>query len=149
MMRRFCVIVVTVFLVVGCSDRCARTTHQTESAEVEGQDVSYAETTDSAADVEARESAAHDEVDAALRDLVYPGSKLEGQFTAGNMVSFQFVSPDGFVNVVDYYRGKFPDTNVGSGTSVYFGKQNLDGSNVTVTLTKLDDGTQVILRQEK
>ena len=35
------------------------------------------------------------------------------------------------------------------GTTVYFGTQNPDGSSLTVTLTKMDSGTQVILKLEK
>ena len=94
-------------------------------------------------------SHAGDEVDSALKDYVYPGSELGGRFSMGNMLSVQYTSQDEFIQVVNHYKKKFPDTNIGSGTSVYFGKQNPDGSNLTVTLTKLDNGTQIILRLEK
>jgi hypothetical protein len=67
----------------------------------------------------------------------------------GNTLSVQYTSQDEFIHVVNHYKKIFPDTNIGSGTSVYFGKMNPDGSNVTVTLTKLDNGTQIILKLSK
>ena len=86
------------------------------------------------------------EVDSALKEYVYPGSELEGQFSMGNMLSVQYISQDEFIHVVNHYKKKFPDTNIGSGTSVYFGKQTPDGGDLTVTLTELDNGTQIILK---
>ena len=94
-------------------------------------------------------SAGKSEVDSALKDYVYPGSELGGRFSTGNMLSVQYTSQDEFIHVVNHYKKKFPDTNIGSGTSVYFGKQNPDGSDLTVTLTKLDNGTQIILKLSK
>ena len=94
-------------------------------------------------------AAGESEVDSALKDYVYPGSELGGRFSMGNMLSVQYTSQDQFIHVVNHYKKKFPDTNVGSGTSVYFGKKNPDGSDLTVTLTKLDNGTQIILRLRK
>ena len=90
--------------------------------------------------------AGQSEADSALEGYVYPGSEEGGRFSMGNMVSVQYTSQDDFAKVVNHYRKKFPDTNVGSGTSVYFGKQNPAGSNITVTLTKMDNGTQIILQ---
>jgi hypothetical protein len=87
--------------------------------------------------------------DSALENYVYPGSEEGGRFSMGNMVSVQYTSQDEFVQVMNHYKKKFPNTNVGSGTSVYFGKQNPDGSDLTVTLTKLDNGTQIILQLNK
>jgi hypothetical protein len=92
---------------------------------------------------------AADELDSALKDYVYPGSELGGQFSMGNTLSVQFTSQDKFIDVVNHYKKKFPDTNIGSGTSVYFGKQNPDGGDLTVTLTELDNGTQIILKLTK
>jgi hypothetical protein len=86
------------------------------------------------------------EADSILKDYVYPGSEEGGRFSMGNMVSVQYTSPDEFAQVVNHYKKKFPETNVGAGTSVYFGKKNPDGSNLTVTLTKLDNGTQIVLQ---
>ena len=90
--------------------------------------------------------AGQSEVDSALKDYVYPGSELGGQFSMGNMSSVQCTSQDDFTRVVNHYKEKFPGTNVGSGTSVYFGKKNPDGSDLTVTVTKLDHGTQIVLQ---
>jgi hypothetical protein len=53
------------------------------------------------------------------------------------------------VKVVSFYKKKFPDTTVQPGTTVYFGKTNEDGSGITVTLTKLDNEIQIILRHDK
>ena len=101
-----------------------------------------------AADVDQAETkpAGQSDADSILKDYVYPGSEEGGRFSMGNMVSVQYTSQDEFVQVVNHYKKKFPDTNVGSGTSVYFGKENPDGSNITVTLTKLDNGTQIVLQ---
>jgi len=149
MMRTFWMITVTALLVLGCSKKSAQTTHKTERDQIERQDVIRPVMKNR--DVETRPGgpAGKNEVDSALKDYVYPGSESGGRFSMGNMLSVQYTSQDEFSHVVNHYKKKFPDTNIGSGTSVYFGKQNPDGSDLTVTLTKLDNGTQIILKLTK
>ena len=150
MMRMFWVITATAFLVLGCSEKGAQDTHKTEGDQIKGQDVIRPVMTDKEAlETKPGGPAGKSEVDSALKDFVYPGSELGGRFSMGNMLSVQYTSQDEFIHVVNHYKKKFPDTNIGSGTSVYFGKKIPDGSNLTVTLTKLDNGTQIILQLNK
>ena len=149
MMRMFLMIIATAFLVLGCSEKGAQTTHKTESDQIKGQDVIRPVMKNREVETKTGGSAGKNEVDSALKDYVYPGSELGGRFSTGNMLSVQYTSQDEFIHVVNHYKKKFPDTNIGSGTSVYFGKQNPDGSDLTVTLTKLDNGTQIILKLSK
>ncbi|MFC1452581.1 hypothetical protein ACFLSJ_04465 [Verrucomicrobiota bacterium] len=146
MMRVFWIIAATALLVLGCSDKGAQTADKTESGQIKGADVVRPQMKDREVEAKQGGPAGDNEVDPALKDYVYPGSELGGRFAMGNMLSLQYTSQDEFTKVVDHYKEKFPDTNVGPGTSVYFGKQNPDGSDLTVTLTKLDSGTQIILK---
>ena len=148
-MRMFWMITAVVFLVLGCSEVGAQDAHKTESDEIMGQDVTRPVMEDRAVEAKPGGPAGTSEVDSALEDYVYPGSELGGRFSMGNISSVQYTSQDQFIDVVNHYKKKFPDTNIGSGTSVYFGKKKPDGSNLTVTLTKLDNGTQIILQLTK
>ena len=149
MIRMFWMITATALLVLGCSEEGAQTTHKTESDQIKGQDVIRPVIKDKDVETQPEGPAVKSEVDPALKDYVYPGSELTEQFSMGNMLSVLYMSQDQFDSVVDHYKKKFPDTNIGSGTSVYFGKQNPDGKNLTVTLSKLDNGTQIILKLSK
>lgn len=148
-MRMFLMIAAMVLLALGCSKKGAQTTPETESDQIKGQDVVRPVVEDREVATKPGGPAEEGEVDPALKDYVYPGSELGGRFSMGNMLSVQYTSQDEFVDIVTHYKKKFPDTNVGSGTSVYFGKQSPDGSDLTVTLTKLDNGTQIILKLSK
>lgn len=148
-MRMFWMITATALLVLGCSEEGAQTTHKTESDQIKGQDVTRPVMKDREVETKPGGPAGKSEIDSALKDCVYPGSELGGRFSMGNTLSVQYTSQDEFIHVVNHYKKKFPDTNIGSGTSVYFGKKNPDGSNLTVTLTKLENGTQIILKLSK
>jgi len=149
MMRMFWTITAMALLVLGCSEKGAQTTHKTETDRIKRQAVVRSEMKNREVETKPGGPAGKNEVDPALKDYVYPGSELGGRFAMGNMVSVQYTSQDEFSHVVNHYKSKFPDTNIGPGTSVYFGKQNPDGSDLTVTLTKLDNGTQIILKLSK
>ena len=95
------------------------------------------------------ETAKKSEVDPAFKDYEYPTSTLEDSVSKGNTVSVIYKSPHEFAKVVEFYKQKFPDAPDQPGTTVYFVKTNADGSALTVTLTKLDNETQIILKQEK
>jgi hypothetical protein len=146
MMRVFWILAAAALLALGCSDKSAQTTDQPEPGDAVGQDAVSRPSLDKAIEPQTQESAADDDVDPALRDFVYPDSELGGEFSMGNTTSLQYTTQDDYAEVVEYYKQKFPDTHTGSGTSTYFGKENPDGSNLTVTLTKLDSGTQIILK---
>jgi len=137
--------IAALLLVPGCSKKGAQDANQPESTQNVGQPVTIDET----AQTGIQEPAEKNEVDPAFNDYIYPGSKLDGKHSMGGSESLMYMSKDDFNSVVEYYKQKFPDTNVGSGTTVYFGKENPDGSSLTVTLTKMDYGTQVILNLTK
>ena len=149
MIRMFLMIIATALLVLGCSQEDAQTTQKTESDQIKGQDVARPVKKDKEVEAKTDGPVAKSEVDPAMKDYVYPGSELTEQFSMGNMLSVLYMSQDQFDRVVDHYKKKFPDTNIGSGTSVYFGKKNPDGRNLTVTLSKRENGTQIILKLSK
>ena len=148
-MQTFWLISMVVLLVLGCSEKGAQTGTNPESPGVKSQEMVQRMTKNKTVEAGTPGSVESSEVDPVLKDYVYPGSDLGGQWPMDQPVSFQFTSADDFAKVVDYYKRKFPDTHVGSGTTVYFGKENPDGSHMTVTLTKVDNGTQVILKLDK
>jgi hypothetical protein len=88
-------------------------------------------------------------LDPVFKDYEYPASTIEDTFSMVNTISAIYISPDDFGKVVEFYKQKFPDAPPQSGSTVYFGKTNADGSGFTVTLTQLDNNTQIILRLEK
>jgi hypothetical protein len=135
-MRIIIIIAVITFVALGCSKKDDEVPASLPESEVaQGQ--------------EADNSAGGSEVDPVFNDYEYPASKFESTFTSGNTVSAIYNSPDNFTKVVEFYKKKFPDAPPQSGTTVYFGKANADGSSFTVTLTQMDDNTQIILKQEK
>jgi hypothetical protein len=136
-------------LVLGCGERSAETTQAPESSGVEGQDAAPAPQVSEPEAAKTAGAAVHDDVDPRIKDFVYPGSEAGGQFDMGGTVSLQYASQDDYAKVVDHYLQKFPGSHPGAGTSAYFAKQNADGSNLTVTVTKLDTGTQIILKLEE
>ena len=139
------IVIAALVLVPGCSKKGTQDADKPEST----QDVVQPVTKDETAETGIQEPAEKDEVDPAFNDHIYPGSKLDGKHSMGSSESLFYMTEEDFANVVEYYKQKFPDTNVGSGTTVYFGKKNPDGSSLTVTLTEMDYGTQVILKLTK
>jgi len=146
-MRLIAIIALAALITLGCGKNDADTRSQPEGAGAG--DLNSGPATDGGTASKPDNSAGAADVDPALKDYVYPGSQSGGTFSMGNTVSHQFTTNDDFATVVDFYRQKFPDANPPVGTSAYFGKQAPDGGGLTVTLTKTDNGTQIILRLEK
>lgn len=149
-MRTFLIIAAVTLLAFGCDKKDDQGTSAPPTGNLVNEKIAEAaknleETTEIKADKTAVKSA----VDPVFKDYVYPNSKIEDMVSMGNTISAIFKSPDGFVKVISFYKEKFPDAPVQPGTTVSFAKNNADGSSLTVTLTKLDNQTQIILRNDK
>ena len=149
-MRTFLIIAAVTLLAFGCDKKEDQGTSTEPTGNVVNEKIEEAaknlkETTEAKTD----ETAVKSTVDPVFKDYVYPSSTLEESVSFGNTTSVIFKSPDDFAKVVEFYKQKFSDAPVQPGTSAYFVKTNEDGSSLTVTLTKLDNETQIILRQDK
>jgi hypothetical protein len=149
-MQRFLIIAVIALLVIGCSKKDgddtpsspqSNGTDQQQTNITPGSEVSPETSTD--------DSSGKGSTDPAFKDYEYPASALEDTLAMGNTVSNIYKSPDEFAKVVAFYKQKFPDAPDQPGTSIYFVTTLQDKSSLTVTLTKLDDGVQIILRKDK
>jgi hypothetical protein len=149
-MRKFLIISAVTLLAFGCDKKEDQGTSTGPQSMVAGEQM--AETsgeTISARETRTDEATVTSTADPVFKDYVYPNSKLEDTISMGNTTSAIYKSSDGFVKVMDFYKQKFPDAPLQPGTTVYFGKTNADGSGLTVTLTKLDNEIQIILRHDK
>ena len=149
-MRIFLVIAVIALMGLGCKkkdDEGAAKLPETKVADE--QQAATAQEPMTAPETKTDDSTKKSTVDPVFKDYEYPASTFESTFSMGNTVSAIYKSPDDFAKVVDFYKQKFPDTPTQPGTTAYFGKANPDGSGFTVTVTRVDSNTQIILRLDK
>ena len=149
-MRTFSIIAVITLMALGCSKKDDEGTSSLPQNNVANeQPAGAAQEPERTPEAKTDDSATKGTVDPVFKEYEYPASTSEGTFAMGNTVSVIYKSPDDFAKVVEFYEQKFPDAPSQPGTTVYFGKENADGSSFTVTLTRLDNSTQIILRLDK
>lgn len=149
-MQKFFIIAVIALMALGCSKKDDEGTSELPQTNgVEGQLENVGNEPETAIETNTNDSANESTADPVFKEYEYPASIFESTFSMGNTVSNIYKSSDSFAKVVDFYKQKFPDSPPQSGTTVYFGKTNEDGSGFTVTLTQLDNDTQIILRRDK
>ncbi|MBL7189988.1 MAG: hypothetical protein ISS70_26975 [Phycisphaerae bacterium] len=149
-MRRFFIIAAITLMALGCNKKDDEGTSKLPESEVaNGQEAGATQELKRTPEANTDDSTKKSKVDPVFKDYEYPASTLEDTFSMGNTVSVIYKSPDDFAEVVEFYKQKFPDAPPQSGTTVYFGKENADGSAFTVTLTQLSNDTQIILRLDK
>lgn len=148
-MRLMLILAITALVMVSCSkEETEVTTTLSESEAVSKNDVDN--TRKGSDEPELKTSSTDEEgtIDPLLKDYKYPNSALDGKSTTGNTVSYMFLTPDVFAEVVEYYQKKFPDSPPPSGTNASYAKTVSDGS-ITVTVTGTNNTTQIILRRDK
>ena len=146
-MRTFFIIAVITLMALGCDKKDDEGT--SKLPESEGRKAGAAQELKGTPETNTDDSTKKSTVDPAFKDYEYPTATFESTFSMGNTVSNIYKSPDDFAKVVEFYKQKFPDAPPQSGTTVYFGKINADGSGFTVTLTQVNNNTQIILRLDK
>lgn len=149
-MRIFFIIAVISLMALGCNKKDDEGTSKLpESKVANGQEAGAAQELKRTPETNTDDSTKKSTVDPVFKDYENPASTLEDTFSMGNTVSAIYRSPDDFAKVVEFYKQKFPDAPPQSGTTVYFGKANADGSSFTVTLTQVNNNTQIILKLSK
>ena len=149
-MRTFFIIAVITLMALGCDKKEDEGTSELPQSKVANeQQAVAAQESERTLETKTDETAKKSTVDPAFKDYEYPTATFESTFSMGNTVSNIYKSPDDFAKVVEFYKQKFPDAPPQSGTTVYFGKTNADGSGFTVTLTRVNNNTQIILRLDK
>ena len=149
-MRISFIIAVIILMTLGCNKKDDEGTSKLpESKVANGQEAGSAQGLKGMPEAKTDDSTKKSTVDPVFKDYEYPASTFENTFSMGNTVSVIYRSPDDFAKVVEFYKQKFPDAPPQSGTTVYFGKTNADGSGFTVTLTRVNNNTQIILRLDK
>lgn len=149
-MRIALIIAVSILMASSCTKKDDERTSETPESEIaNGQESGEDQELERAPDTKTVESTKKSKLDPVFKDYEYPASTFEDTYSMGNTVSVIYKSSDEFAKVVDFYKQKFPDAPPQSGTTVYFGKTNADGSGFTVTLTQLDHNIQIILRLDK
>ena len=141
-MRTIWILTVTALVAFGCNKNDTEVTSKMPEGKV-------AHEQDASATKTVNKTTKESKVDPALKDYVYPSSELQGTYSAGDIESVQYMSQDDFATVVTFYKQKFPGSTSASDANAYFGKQNPDGSSLTVTVTKMNTTTQIILKLEK
>jgi len=149
-MRIIFIIAVIILMALGCNKKDdVGSSKLPESTVANGQEADAVQEQKQSADSKTDDSTKKNELDPVLKDYEYPVSKIEDTFSTDNTISAIYKSPDDFGKVVEFYKQKFPDAPPQSGSTVYFGKTNADGSGFTVTLTQVNNNTQIILRLDK
>lgn len=149
-MRIIFIIAVITLMALGCNKKDGQGTSKLpKSKAASGQEADTAHELKKTPDAETDNSTKKSKLDPVFKDYEYPASTFEDKFSMGSIVSVIYKSPDDFSKVVEFYKQKFPDAPPQSGNTVYFGKENEDGSSFTVTLTRLDNNTQIILKLAK
>lgn len=149
-MRMIFIIAVIILMALGCNKKDGQGTSKLpKSRAASGQEADTAHELKKAPDAETDNSTNRRTLDPVFKDYEYPASTVEDKFSVSNVVSVIYKSPDDFSKVVEFYKHKFPDAPPQSGTTVYFGKEIEDGSSFTVTVTQLENNTQIILKLEK
>jgi len=140
-MRTIWILVTAVLTTAGCSNDDTETTAiSPESGVTKAQEVSSAKMV---------EQTAASKTDPFIKDYGYPGAKFDGRFTMGDVESVAYRTTDDLSRVVAYYRQKMPGSTGTTGSSTYFVKQRPEGGSVTVTVTSMNPGTQIILALRK
>ncbi len=85
------------------------------------------------------------QADPIFKEYEYPGSKFDGSYRSGDILSDSYISEDDYDKVVEYYNQKFLRSPIMTGTTASFEKWNPDNSRITAGVTPLGDGTQIIL----
>ena len=149
-MRLIFIIAVITLIAFGCSKKDEEGTSKLpESNEANGQETDAVQEIERMPEAKTDDSNKKSKLDPVFKEYEYPASTIESTFSMSNTISAIYISPDDFTKVVAFYKQKFPDAPPQSGSTVYFGKSNADSSGFTVTLTKLDTNTQIILRLDK
>jgi hypothetical protein len=149
-MRIIFIIAVMILMALGCNKKEDEgTSNLPESKVANGQEVDTIQELPQSSEAKTDGSVNENKLDPVFRDYEYPDSKLEDTFSMGKTISAIYKSPDNFAKVVEFYKQKFPDAPPQSGSTVYFGITNADGSGFTVTLTQVNNDTQIILRLDK
>ncbi len=149
-MRIIFIIAVITLIALGCNKKDDDGTSKLpESKVANGQEADAVQELKQSPEAKTDYSTKKSKLDPVFKDYEYPASKIEDTFSMGNTISAIYKSPDDFAKVVEFYKQKFPDAPPQSGSTVYFGKTNADGSGFTVTLTRLNDNTQIILKLNK
>ena len=149
-MRRFLIITVIALMVLGCNKKDDEETSELPQINVtDFQEEDAIQDSEAAPEAKTADTVKESMSDPVFKDYEYPASTLESTIVMGDTVSNIYKSSNDFAKVVEFYKQKYPDAPDQSGTTAYFGKTNEDGSEFTVTLTKLDNETQIILRQDK
>lgn len=78
----------------------------------------------------------------------YPGATRVGEMTIGGMSTRQFETADDLARVVEFYKAKFPKQQVVTEDGAFFGQNLDDGSAFTVTLSRSDGKTQILLMRQ-
>jgi hypothetical protein len=149
-MRIIIIITVIILMALGCNKKNDEgISNLPESGVANEQDADAIQELTQSPQAWTDDSAKKKDLDPIFKDYEYPASKIEDTFSMSNTISAIYKSPDDFAKIVAFYMQKFPAAPPQSGTTVYFGKTNADGSGFTVTLTKIDNNTQIILRLDK
>lgn len=148
-MRVMLILAITVLLTISCSkEKTEVTTTLSESEAIRTNNVGVAQKGSSESEREISSTDEEGTIDPVLKEYKYPNSELDGKSATGKTVSYMFLSPDEFAEVVKYYQKKFPDSPPPSGGNAYYAKTDSDGS-ITVTVTGINNTTQIILRSDK
>jgi hypothetical protein len=149
-MRIIIIITVIILMALGCNKKDDEGISNLPESEVANdQEADAVQELTQSPQAKTDDSAKKKELDPIFKDYEYPASEIEDTFSMSNTISAIYKSPDDYAKVVAFYKQKFPDAPPQSGTTVYFGKTNADGSSFTVTLTKVNNHTQIILKLEK
>ena len=149
-MRIFSIVAVVTLMALGCNKKDDEGTSKLPESKVANeQEAGAAQKLKRTPETKTDDSTKKSTVDPVFKDYEYPASTFESTFSMGNTVSAIYKSPDDFAKVVEFYKQKFPDAPPQSGTTVYFGKGNADGSGFTVTLSQVNNNTQIILRLDR
>ena len=88
--------------------------------------------------------------DPAFAEYAYPGATLKRAEETNQMASKTYTTRNSFDAVIKFYIKKFARPGVVQGNSAHFGKNNADGSEFTVTITRrYDKPTLILLRLDK
>jgi hypothetical protein len=149
-MRIIIIIAVIILMASGCDKKDDEgSSKMPESKVANGQEADAIQELKQSPETKIDDSTKKNNLDPVFKDYEYPASKIEDTFSMSNTISAIYKSPDDFAKVVEFYKQKFPDAPPQVGSTAYFGKTNADGSGFTVTLTRVNNNTQIILRLDK
>jgi hypothetical protein len=149
MMRVILMLAVAALMTISCSkqeNEAITTTSESEAVSTDDMVVhrNGSNETESETDSTGGES----DIDPVLNEYRYPNSALDGKFQTGNTVSFMFLTPDEFTDVVEFYQEKFPESSPPSDGNAYYAKTEPEGT-VTITVTSTNNFAQIILKLDR